>query len=78
MAIFWCFALMLVCVNSIEILPSFFADNNIQDMQLMNILPQESLISLLTQHYHAVSNNWSKYSKTCVKQPLSKRPKIGF
>ncbi|XP_069139506.1 BTB/POZ domain-containing protein 16-like isoform X2 [Argopecten irradians] len=28
--------------------------NNIQDMQLMNILPQSTLIDLLSQHYHAL------------------------
>lgn len=28
--------------------------SNIQDMQLMNILPQDSLINLLSQHYHAL------------------------
>ncbi|OWF40204.1 BTB/POZ domain-containing protein 16-like isoform X4 [Mizuhopecten yessoensis] len=28
--------------------------NNIQDMQLMNVLPQSTLIDLLSQHYHAL------------------------
>ncbi|XP_048745848.2 BTB/POZ domain-containing protein 16-like isoform X3 [Ostrea edulis] len=30
--------------------------NHIQDMQIMNILPQAQLIELLTQHYHALQN----------------------
>ncbi|XP_078311222.1 BTB/POZ domain-containing protein 16-like isoform X6 [Crassostrea virginica] len=30
--------------------------NHIQDMQMMNILPQSQLIDLLSQHYHALQN----------------------
>ncbi|XP_061180078.1 BTB/POZ domain-containing protein 16-like isoform X2 [Saccostrea echinata] len=30
--------------------------NHIQDMQIMNILPQSQLIDLLSQHYHALQN----------------------
>ena len=60
-----------ITVNSIFCEDSIFAK------------PQEmakSLCRLLMYVYHAPVANFScrKYSKTCVKRPLSKRPKIGF
>ena len=38
------------------------------------LAPTESLIKVRTK----LSYNEQLYSKTCVKRPLSKRPKIGF
>ena len=45
---------------------------------MINLILQEPPLSLFVKRGEQWLNSRVKYSKTCVKRPLSKRPKIGF